>query len=95
MAVASGPAGPVLAGPLFHSNKKKKVPSWLPSVLYGMAEKVIEVQYSLSSCFHQSTRLETRYSGETRPTHGMETGLTRAALLASSSGRDGDGLATY
>ena len=46
-ASGSGPAGPVLAGPLFHSReKKKKVPCRLRSVrLFGLAEKVIEVQY--------------------------------------------------
>ena len=42
-ASGSGPASPVLAGPLFHSSQKKFLVV-LQSVLYSMAEKVIKVQ---------------------------------------------------
>ena len=54
MAVARGLTSLVLARPVFHSSKNK-VPRRLPSVLYGMAEKVIEVQYVYTDFFHAFT----------------------------------------
>ena len=68
---------------------RKKIPCRLPSVLYGMAEKVMEAQYWLFPCFHSPglTRLETRYSGarDETNTHGMETGLMRTVWLMDQS----------
>ena len=77
MAVASGPAGPVLAGPLFRSNKKKKF-------LLGFHQCFTAWQRKSSKCTtdfsHASTSpLDSKLDIqglETRPTHGMETGLT-------------------
>ena len=67
----------------FSLEQEENVPSWLPSVLYGMAEKVIEVQY-FSHAFTSPRDSKLDIQGlETRSTHGMETGLTRAALLTS------------
>ena len=99
MAVASGPAGPVLAGPVFHSSKKKS------SLYIGFHQCFTAWQRKSSKCstdfFHAFnsaglTRLETRYSGarDETNTHGMETGLTRAALLTDQS-IDGDGVPAF
>ena len=85
MSVASGPAGLVLAGPVF--TWARKIPCRLPSVLYGMAESQWSAVGLLTisfPCFHQSwfTQLETRYS-EARDktnTHRMETGLNTRHL---------------
>ena len=59
MAVASGPAGPVLAGPVSHSNKKKKF-------LVGFHQCFTAWQRKSSKCstdFFLMLRLETRYLG--------------------------------
>ena len=56
MAVASGPAGPVLAGPVFHSSKKKfKFP-------VGFHECFTAWQRQSSKCSSYSTEMKTQKS---------------------------------
>ena len=81
MAVASSPADPVLAGPLFHSNKKK-------TFFVGFHQCFPAWQRKYSKCsthaFTSPRDSKLDIQGlEKRPTHGMETGLTRSALLTS------------
>ena len=86
MAVASGPAGPVLAGPLFHSNKKKNFLVGFHQCFTAWQRKSSKCSTDFSHAFtspRESRKLDIQ-GLETRPTHGMETGLTRAALLTSS-----------
>ena len=74
MAVASGLAGPVLVGPLFHSNK----------FLLGFHQCFTAWQRKSSNASASPRDSKLDIQGlETRPTHGMETGSTRAALLTS------------
>ena len=84
MAVASGPAGPVLAGPLFHSNKKKKFLLGFHQCFTAWQRKSSKCSTDFSHAFTSPRDSKLDIQGlETRPTHRMETGLMRAALLTS------------
>ena len=81
MAVASGPAGPVLAGPLFHSNKFLL---GFHQCFTAWQRKSLKCSTDFSHAFTSSRDSKLDIQGlETRPTHRMETGLMRAALLTS------------
>ena len=87
MAVASGPAGPVLAGPLFHLNKKKTFLLGFHQCFTAWQRKSSKCNTDFSHAFTSPLDSNLDIQGlETRLTHGMETGLTRAALLTSLSG---------
>ena len=80
MAVASGPAGPVLAGPLF----KKKFLVDFHQCFTAWQRKSSKCSTDFSDAFTSPRDSKLDIQGlETRPTHGMETGLTRSALLTS------------
>ena len=86
MAIASSPAGLVLAGPLFHLNKKKKFFVGFHQCFTAWQRKSSKCSSDFSHAFTSPRNSKLDIQGlETRPTHGMETGLTRAALLTITS----------
>ena len=89
MAVASGPAGPVLAGPLFHSNKKKKFFLGFHQCFMAWQRKSLKCSTDFSHAFTSPRDSKLDIQGvETRPAHGMETGLTRATLQHKTNHAD-------
>ena len=85
----SGRSG--FGGPLFHSNKKKKFLVGYHQCYTAWQRKSLKC--STDSCFHQSTRLETRYSGardETNTRNGDRATVRRLTHEFEWRGRDGD-----